>query len=60
MSNEGPVSMGGVPTVGIFLRDNNPYLWGFFEKTTENSERLVRRTRPGIESVMSCVPILRV
>ena len=40
--------MGGVPSMGVFLRDprGTPRV---SEKTTENSERLGQQARPGIE-----------
>ena len=50
--------MGGMPSVGIFLRDPSPYLREFWRKTTENSERLGRQARPGIEPGTSRLPVL--
>ena len=40
LMGSGPV--GGVPSVGVFIRDPNPYL-RVSEKTTGKSERLGRR-----------------
>ena len=37
-SNKGPGTVGGMPSMGVSLRDPNPYL-RVSEKTTENSER---------------------
>ena len=44
------LGLGGMPSVGVFLRDPSPYL-RVSEKTTENSERLGRQARPGIKLV---------
>ena len=30
----GPANIGGVPSVGVFLRNSRPYLRDFFVKTT--------------------------
>ena len=38
--------MGGMTSVGVFLRDPSLYL---SEKTSENSTRLDRQARPGTE-----------
>ena len=46
----GPGTIGGMPTVGVFLRDPDPYLREFRRKTTKNSERLGRQAPPGIET----------
>ena len=48
--------MGGMPSVGVFLRGPSPYS----EKTTENSERLGRQARPGFEPGNSRLPVLSV
>ena len=47
--------MGGMPSVGVYLREPNPYS---SEKTTENSERLGQQARPMIETGTSCLIIL--
>ena len=43
------------PPWGVLLRDPSPYLVS--EKTTENSERLGRQARPGIEPGTSRLPV---
>ena len=55
---EGPRPVGGVSSVGVFLRDPSPYLRKVQEKTTENSERLGRQERLGIEPGTSHLPAL--
>ena len=55
----GPESTGGMPPVGVFLRDPNPYLLKLRKKTTENSERLGRQARNWIEPGTSRLPALR-
>ena len=49
--------MGRVRSLGAFLRDPSPYLRVFRRKTTENSERLGRQVRPGIEPGTSRLPV---
>ena len=44
----GPGPLGGVPSVGVFLRGPKPVFTRVSEKTTENSERLGRQARPGL------------
>ena len=53
----GPEPIGGVLSVGIFLRDPRPHLREFQRKTTENSERLGRQARPGIEPGTTRQPV---
>ena len=49
--------MGGMSSVGVFLRDPSLYLRKFRRKTTKNSERLGRQARPGIEHDTSRLPV---
>ena len=49
--------MGGVPSVGVFLRDPSPYLQVFRSKTTENFEWLGRQARPKVEPDISRLPV---
>ena len=51
----GPGPVGGMPSVGVFLRDPSPYL-RVSEKTTKNSEQLIRQARPRIEPSTSRLP----
>ena len=51
--------MGGVPSVGVFLRDPSPYLREFRRKQRKNSERLGRQARPGFEPGTSRLPVFR-
>ena len=51
----GPKPIGGMPSVGIFLRDPSQYLRKF---RTENSERLGRQARLGFEPGTSRLPVL--
>ena len=46
------------PPWEVFLRDPSPYLCEFRKKNTENSKRLGRQARPGIESGTSRLPAL--
>ena len=39
----GPGTIGGMPSVGVFLRDPKPYLTRVSKKITENSEQLGRQ-----------------
>ena len=41
--------MGGMPSVGVFSKGSYPIFTRVSKKTTENSERLGRQARPGIE-----------
>ena len=54
--------MGRVPSVRVFPRDLNPYLREFRRKPRarkpQNSERLGRQARPGIELGTSYLPVL--
>ena len=56
LSHWGPRRVGGMPSVGVFLRDPSPYLREFRRKTAENSERLGRQARPSIEPGTSRLP----
>ena len=44
----GPGPIGGVLSVGVFLRDPSPYFTWVSKVTTENSERLGRQVRLGL------------
>ena len=57
---KGPWPAGGLPFVGVFLRDPSPHLREFRKKTTENSEQLGRQARPGFEPGTSRLPVLSV
>ena len=50
----GPGTIGGVPSLGFFLRERVP------KKTTENSEWLGQQARPGFEPGTPRLPILSV
>ena len=50
--------MGGMSSVGVFLRDPSSYLYEFWRKTTENSEWLGQQAQPGIEHGTSHLPVL--
>ena len=52
------VPLGGLPSMGDFLRDPSPYLHEFRKKTTENSERLGRQALSGIDPGTSHLPAL--
>ena len=54
----GPRPAEEVPSLGVFLRDPSLYLRKFRKKTTENSERLGRQARPGIQPGTSRQPVL--
>ena len=55
----GPGTIGGMPSVEIYLRDPNPYLREFRRKPRKNSERIDRQARPGIKPPgTSHLPIL--
>ena len=56
----GPGTIGGMPSVGVLLRDPSSYFTRVSEKTTENFERLGRQERPGFESGISRLPVLSV
>ena len=43
----------GVSSVGVFLMEPSLYLREFWRKTTENSKRLGRQVRLGIEPITS-------
>ena len=58
MSHEEPETIGGMLFVEFFLRDPN-YLREFKRKTIENSKRLIRQARPGIEPVASRLPAFK-
>ena len=49
----GPGPIGGVPSVGVFLRDPSPYLREFRRKP-----RLGRQVRPRFEPVTFRLPVL--
>ena len=49
---------GGMPSVGIILKGAKPVFMRVSEKTTENSERLGRQERPGVESETCRLPVL--
>ena len=55
--HEEPKPVGGVPSVGVFLRDSSPYFREFRGKKPENSTLLGRQVRPGIETDISRLPV---
>ena len=58
MSHEVPGTIGGMPSMVVFLRYFNPYLREFSRKNTENSERLGRQALPEIEPSTSRLPVI--
>ena len=52
--------MGGVPSVGVFLRDPSPYLREFRRKLRKTPNLLGRQARPGFEPGASRFPVLSV
>ena len=56
----GPGTIGGVPSVVVFLRDPSLVFTWVSEKTTDNSDRLGRQARPGFEPGTSRLPVLSV
>ena len=55
----GPGTIGGVSSVGVFLRDPSPLFTRVSEKTTESFERLGRQAQPRFEPGTIRLPVLR-
>ena len=50
--------IGGMPSVGVFLRDPSALTYASFGKTMEKCEQLGQQAQPGIELGISRLPVL--